>query len=283
MCSRPSPASSSEQLTPLLRLYAEALARLRASRTLRRSGALWLAAGLLCSEALAVALTLVQGGSATEAAALSTLVWWAAISAVFIGGAAMLVTPDGAPVDRYGVPNGLTALRAWLCVPILLIAWLPFPGRTALALWAGVGGAVGLLDAVDGFIARSVGPITALGKGLDPFMDALFFLSAAFGCYLLGITTLWLSILIAVRYAAPLLVTPFVFLARRRPELVHTVWGRRNTLLTGVVFFVLFWVRAAGGPVWIAALVFGLPALVPTAVLHFIALARRVAAAPVAA
>lgn len=220
----------------------------------------------------------------TNTAALAALAggWWLLIAAVVAGGAAMLTTPDGAVVDRYGVPNGLTALRAWLCLSLLLVALLPPPGRLALALWAGVGGAVGLLDAVDGFIARRLGPVTQLGKAMDPLMDALFFLAAAVGCYALGITPLWLSALIVFRYAAPVLVTPIVFLARRRPELVHTRWGRRNTLLTGVVFFVLFWVRLAGGPVWLAALCAALPTLVPTMLLHFVALARRVAAAPLA-
>jgi len=79
------------------------------------------------------------------------------------------------------------------------------------------------------------------------------------------------------------LLTPFVFLARRRPELVHTRWGRRNTILTGFVLFVLFIVDLAAGPVWLAALVTALPLLVPTLVLHFVSLAARVRSAPLAA
>ena len=47
------------------------------------------------------------------------------------------------------------------------------------------------------------------------------------------IVPLWLAALIGFRYFAPVLGTPFVFLAKRRPELVHTVWGRRNTILIG--------------------------------------------------
>ena len=93
---------------------------------------------------------------------------------------------------------------------------------------------------------------------------------------------IWLAALIAFRYAAPVLATPFVFLARRRPELVHTVWGRRNTLLTGFVIFVLVLVLFAGGPVWLAALIVALPSLVPTTILHFASLIRRAADAPVA-
>lgn len=227
-----------------------------------------------------MAVALLSGSGAMLVAVLATLGAWVLVTVVVAGGASMLVTPEGAPVNRYGVPNGLTALRAWFCVPLLLVAMLPLTGRLPLALWGGVGGSVGLLDAVDGFVARRFGPITRLGKALDPFMDAVFFVVGAAGCFLLGITPLWLALLIAFRYAAPLLATPFVFLAGRRPELVHTVWGRRNTLLTGVVLFTLYWVRLAGGPVWLAALLAALPTLVPTMLLHFAALLQRASAAP---
>lgn len=242
---------------------------------------LWAVAGLVLGEAFAAALVLMSGSPSLVQTLVATFVWWAVILGVFIGGAAWLEKPDGQPLDHYGVPNGLTALRAWMTIPLLFIAVLPLPAELALSLWAGVGGAVGLLDAVDGAIARRFGPVSVLGKAIDPFGDALFFVVAAIGCYMLGISPLWLTTLVAFRYAGPLLLTPFVFLTRRRPELVYTVWGRRNTLLTGVVLFILFWVRVAAGPVWLVALVVALPALVPTGVLHFVALARRTLSAPV--
>ena len=257
------------------------MARLEASEALRASLLFWSISGLVLSEAVAVVIALLHGRTALLGATLVTFAWWVLIAAVFFGGASMLATPDGRAVDRYGVPNGLTALRAWLCVPLMLIAVLSLPERLALALWVGAGGVVGLLDAADGIIARRIGPVTVLGKALDPFMDALFFPFAALGSYLLGIVPAWLAGLIAFRFAAPLLATPIVFLARRRPELVHTSWGRRNTLLIGVVLFTLFWVKLVGGPVWVAALLAGIPTLVPTTMLHFVALAQRVARAPI--
>jgi phosphatidylglycerophosphate synthase len=266
-------------LTGLGRLYAVAWARLRAGARLRRSLLLWSLAGLILGEAFAGSIALLHGSGLLLAAG-ATLAWWLVVTAIVLGGASLLSTADGVPIDVYGVPNGLTALRAYACVPLLFVATYSLPGREALALWAGVGGVVGLLDAVDGFIARRFGPITVLGKALDPFMDALFFITAAIGSMLLGIVPAWTAALVLFRYAAPVLLTPVVFLSGRRPELVYTVWGRRNTQLTGVVFFSLFWVRVAGGPVDVAALYAALPTLVPTTVLHFIALARRVASAP---
>ncbi|HEX6539817.1 MAG TPA: CDP-alcohol phosphatidyltransferase family protein [Candidatus Dormibacteraeota bacterium] len=234
----------------------------------------------MLGEGFTAGVVLVHGIGVLPVAMLATLVWWALVLVFVIGGAAWLDTPDGTPLDHYGVPNGLTALRAWLCVPLLFVAVLSLPGRLALILWAGVGGAIGLLDAVDGAVARRFGPVSVLGKAIDPFGDALFFVFASFGSYLLGIWPLWLMAFVMFRYAGPLLLTPFVFLSGRRPELVYTVWGRRNTLLTGVVLFALYWVRVADGPVWLAALCAALPTLVPTALLHFVALARRTFSAP---
>ena len=192
----------------------------------------------------------------------------------------MLVRPDATPVDRYGVPNGLSALRAWLCLPLLLCTAWSLPDRLSLILWIFVGGSVGMLDAVDGWVARRFGPVTQLGKAIDPAMDSLFFSVAAVGNILLGILTWWLAALILFRYLAPLLLTPIVFLLRRRPELVRTNWGRYNTVLTGVVLTVCMLVFVWGGPVGLVNAVVGLPLLVPTMLLHFRSLAQRVAAAP---
>ena len=259
-----------------------AVGRLRGSSRLRRSLAAWLAAGLVLSEAFSLVIAQLHGGGQVVAVLL-TLVWWLAVSLVMVGGAAMLVRPDGSTVDVYGVPNGLSAMRAWLCLPLLLCTGWSLPDRLGLLLWIFAGGSVGMLDAVDGWVARRFGPVTQLGKAIDPGTDALYFSVAAVGNIWLGILTWWLAAFILFRYLAPLLLTPLVFLLRRRPELVRTTWGRYNTVLTGVVLFVCMLVRVWGGSAVLASAVVGLPLLVPTAVLHFRALIQRVAASPVVA
>lgn len=241
---------------------------------------MWTLLGLVLGEALTVDVALVHGHGTLTLAVIATAVWWVAVTVGVIGGAALLRTPDGTPVERYGIPNGLTALRGYACVPVLFIGTLTLPGRLGLALWGGIGGSVGLLDAVDGFIARTYGPVTVLGKAMDPFGDALYFVVGAIGSCALGIVPLWLAVLIVARYAGPVVLTPIVLLTGRRPELVYTVWGRRNTLLTGIVLFALYWVRLFSGPVEVIALIIALPTLVPTALLHFVALFRRVAESP---
>ena len=225
-------------------------------------------------------MALVHGHGTITLAVVATAIWWVVVTIGVIGGAALLRTPAGNPVDRYGTPNGLTALRGYFCVPVLFIGTLSMPGRLGLALWGSIGGSVGLLDAGDGFIARRYGPVTVLGKAMDPFGDAIYFVVGAIGSWALGIVPLWLTLLIVVRYSGPVLLTPIVLLSGRRPELVHTLWGRRNTLLIGIVLFILYWVRLFGGPTDVIALILALPTLVPTALLHFVALFQRVAASP---
>ena len=267
-------------LRGLASLYAEALHRL-GDRALLGSLLRWSVLGLVFVEALAVGVGRVDSAHTALIAGLAGFGWWLLIVVVLIGGATLLVTPDGKRIDYYGVPNGLTAVRAWSCAPLLVCAFAALPGELGLILWCSIGGPAGLLDMVDGYIARRVGPITLLGRALDPAGDALFFAVAALGSWHLGILPAWLALVLLVRYLGPLLGTPIVFLARRRPELGFTEWGRRNTLFTGVVLFTLMWVRIFHGPVGLVALLIGVPLLVTTTLLHFVALGRRAWEAPV--
>ena len=262
--------------------YRDALARFKGNRHLQLSFAFWAALGFLFTESLGIGVAQMDSRRWVVIAAVLCAVWWLMVSAVLAGGAALLVTPgDGRTIDFYGVPNGLTALRAYAVVPLMITATVSTPGRTGFVIWTSIAGATGLLDAVDGFVARSVGPLTELGRAFDPGMDALFFSAGAYAAWRLGIMPFWLMVFIYVRYLGPLLATPVVLLSRRRPELVHTVWGRRNTLYIGVVVFTLMWVKIAGGPVDGVALGMGIPLLGVSAVLHFWALAVRTYRAPV--
>ena len=218
---------------------------------------------------------------AAVAAGLGAVGWWLLVTAILVGGVSLLETPDGRRVNYYGWPNGLSAMRAWSCLPLLLCAGLPLGGQRSLVLYIVIGGPVGMLDFVDGWIARRFGPVTRLGQALDPAGDALFVSMAALGSVLVGIIPVWLAVLMLLRYLGPLLATPIVFLARRRPQLVYTDWGRRNTLLFGVVLFACMVVRVSGGPVDVVALALGIPLLATTTALHFVMLGRRAFDAPV--
>jgi phosphatidylglycerophosphate synthase len=269
-------------LRGFLSFYGEALGLVRRSGHLRLSFAFWAGSGLVFTEGLGVGVAQMDSPRTAVLAAILCAAWWLAVSAVLAGGAALLTPPHGGErLEFYGVPNGLTAVRAYAVVPLMITATVSTPGRTGFVIWCAAGGVTGLLDAVDGFIARRVGPLTELGRALDPAMDAVFFSAGAYAAWRLGIMPFWLMVFIYVRYLGPLLATPVVFLARRRPELVHTTWGRRNTLYTGFTVFVLMWVKIAGGPVDGVALWLGIPLLGVSALLHFVSLAQRTYHAPV--
>lgn len=261
-------------------LVRESVALLGGSRRLRRSLAFWLALGLVLSEGLTIPLAELHDPHSVVVFGVGALASWAVVSLFLVFGTPLLLTPDGARVDRYGAPNGLSAIRAWVCFPLVMCAAVSLPGSLGLYLWCAVGGTAGMLDFVDGYVARRFGPITALGKAIDPAMDAVFFGLGGVGSWLLGIAPGWLAAGILVRYMGPFVATPFVFLAGRRPELVHTVWGRRNTAAIGLVLFVLMIVRLSGGPVNTVALVIAPLLLLPTLVLHSIALVQRTVDAP---
>jgi CDP-diacylglycerol---glycerol-3-phosphate 3-phosphatidyltransferase len=266
----------------LVALYGEAFGLLRGRPALRRSLTRWLVAGFVFTEAYAVGIAQLVSVRAALLAALGAALWWLFFGLVLVGGATLLfIHPDGPRIDYYGIPNGLTALRAWSCLPLLLSAALPLPGDLGLILWCSIGGPLAMLDAVDGWVARRIGPLTELGRALDPAGDALFFAMAAVGGALVGILPWWLCGLIVLRYVGPLLATPIVFLSHRRPVLSHTHWGRRNTIAVGWVFFILMWVRIAHGPVDVAALVLGIPLVGGTLVLYVADLVRRIREAPV--
>lgn len=269
-------------VTGLGGLFRAAFRMFAASPRLRRSLLLWLLIGLVLSEGFAIPIALLHGHDSVLPVALGDMACWLVVSVFFVGGAVMLRTPEGVRLDHYGLPNGLTAVRAWLSFPLIITAALSLPGSTGLYVWCVVGGCTGILDFVDGFIARRFGPVTALGKALDPAMDVVFFAMAAIGNFLLGILPGWLAAAIVVRYIGPFVFTPLVFLTGRRPELVHTKWGRRNTAAIGLVMFILMFVRIAGGPVQAVAIALSIPLLLPTFVLHMVALLRRTAAAPTA-
>lgn len=249
-------------------LIRQAARLLRVSAALRLSLLGWSAVGLLSAGGLTAYVVELHGADAAVPAAAAMMTWWLVVITVLAVGAPLLRTPEGTRLDHYGVPNGLTAIRAWFCVPLLLCAFLPLPGETGLALWCVVGGSVAFLDAVDGYIARRVGPITDLGKALDPAMDSLFFSMAAIGSLPFGLLPRWVAGLMLLRYLGPLVLTPIVFALGRRPELVHTTWGRRNTALTGATVFILMWVRILHGPVDAVGSVLGAVFLLPTTGLH---------------
>jgi CDP-diacylglycerol--glycerol-3-phosphate 3-phosphatidyltransferase len=74
------------------------------------------------------------------------------------------------------LPNMITLFRLTLLPVVCALMW---PGRATPSgvFWAAMAYVVaGILDVVDGAIARYTGQVTALGQFLDPLADKLFYL-----------------------------------------------------------------------------------------------------------
>ncbi len=270
-------AAARGQLRALVALLGQARERWAASRSLRRSFASWAALGLLLCLASGVGAGIV--GSRADLGAILALIWWLlTTSALFLGLGLAVSYPDRRPLPGLGLPNGLTAVRAYMALPIILFATLP--GQyLARDLFLCAAAPVALLDALDGWVARTFGPVSLLGRALDPIMDATFFSLAAVGCLWLGLAPLWLVLLVVVRYALPalgfLLLYPWL---PRRPDMVATRFGKVNTFAGGVALAGSSLLVLAGMPTLLFDLVLGV-ILGATAAGQVVSLARRTLAA----
>ena len=205
----------------------------------------------------------------------SGVIWWAATTACLFAGISLLLTfPDQMPIDHFGVPNGITSVRAYLSLPVVLFAALP-PLGLGRVLFLAIAAPIAALDSADGYIARRAGPLTVLGRAIDPIMDTVFFALCAVACLTVGFIPLWLAVLLLARYGLPgmgfLLLYPWL---RRRPAMVATRFGKINTLVSAVTMGVSSLLVLAGGPAWQTDIGLG-AVLAATAVGHFITLWRR--------
>jgi cardiolipin synthase len=103
-------------------------------------------------------------------------------------------TPSPAPGNAtFTVPNVITLLR--LCaVPVAV--WLVLRGQFLAAFW--LFAAAGVSDAVDGWLARRMGP-TRLGAVIDPLADKALLVSMYVTLAVVGVLPDWLAILVVFR------------------------------------------------------------------------------------
>lgn len=145
---------------------------------------------------------------------------------------------DGRPYRRFGVPNGLSALRLLLASlaagPALRLAQAPPPWPTLGVVFVG-----GLLftDVADGAWARLRDQRSELGRTLDPMADLALLVSLAIGLWQAGWVPGWLSALLLVRFLVPLLVAFALALARGPRRISPTLLGKAATLAAGAYLF----------------------------------------------
>ncbi|MHB1502059.1 MAG: CDP-alcohol phosphatidyltransferase family protein [Candidatus Dormibacteria bacterium] len=243
------------------------------SPRLRRSLVGWALLGLVLSAGSGLSAGWL-GGQAALGVGLG-VGWWVIITGFLLVALDLNCSyPDRSPLDYLGLPNGLTSIRAYMAVPILLYATMP-PQAEARPLFLCVASPIALLDVLDGWVARRVGLVTVLGRALDPIMDATFFSLSAVACLLLGFVPLWMGLLVLERYAIPAIA----FLALypwlpRRPEMVATRFGKVNTFASGVALAGSSLLVLAGTPTLAFDLVMG-AILAATAAGQILTLAQR--------
>lgn len=124
------------------------------------------------------------------------------------------------------IPNVISLVRL-LCLPLFL--YLLF-GRDNRAGAAGLLGALGATDWVDGFIARRWNQVSAVGKVLDPVADRLLFFVGIVAIVIDGTVPLWIAV---AALAREVLITGATLglaaLGAKRIDV--TWWGKAGTFL----------------------------------------------------
>ncbi|HZT66359.1 MAG TPA: CDP-alcohol phosphatidyltransferase family protein [Acidimicrobiales bacterium] len=173
------------------------------------------------------------------------------------------------------VPNLLSALRL-ACVPLFVILLFRGHHRFAAAALLAV---LGATDWVDGWVARRLGQVSAVGKVLDPTADRVLLAVAVISIGVDGSVPLWLCVAVAVREAVVSLAV--LGLAAAGARRIDVIWlGKAGTL--GLMFaFPLFLVSHSGvgwhAAAHVLAWLFAVPALVLSwwAAASYVPLAKR--------
>jgi cardiolipin synthase len=187
-----------------------------------------------------------------------------------------------APADRerdsdrlLTLPNVVTLVRLG-CLPLFL--WLLFGLEDrAAAAWLLAG--LGITDWVDGYLARHLHQVSALGKVLDPVADRLLFVVGGGAILIDGSVPTWFAVVVLVREAVVGATT--IALAAMGARRIDVTWSGKAGTFALMVAFPLFlahnsdlsWADTAGWLAWLA----GLPGLVLslTAAALYVPLARR--------
>ena len=168
---------------------------------------------------------------------LTSLAWWGILMIDLGLHLGLMVNLETGELERgIGWPNRLTELRGFAS---LWVGWG--------AHWVSAGtylpllltfGAAAVSDLLDGWLARRQHHPTRWGRLYDPFMDGIFFSTASIALAVVDIIPDWLAVLVAVRYAFPVVgALAFLVVRRRTLRVRHTPWGRASSASIAVMVF----------------------------------------------
>jgi CDP-diacylglycerol---glycerol-3-phosphate 3-phosphatidyltransferase len=169
------------------------------------------------------------------------------------------------------LPNFLTVVRI-LMVPVVVVALLEeTPNADMLA--AIVFAVAAFTDGLDGYIARSRGSITTLGKLMDPLADKLLIIAPLVSLVSLGRIAAWVAMVIIAREFA---VTALRMVAVEQGVVIPASFsGKVKTITQVAAIFAV--IAVSSTPLWVDLLVY--LAVVTTAVSgadYFFGLRRRI-------
>ena len=149
--------------------------------------------------------------------------WWLAVLVMLDWHLGMLERPDGRPIEGLGAANVLCLARAGV-VPALAV----LPPRALAAVFI----ASGILDGLDGPLARARDEVTRLGLWLDGATDTIVLGTTAVVLARAGLLPIWVAALVLARYGLPWVVVPALYFGcARAPGFEGYVSGRAPGLV----------------------------------------------------
>ncbi len=149
-----------------------------------------------------------------------------------------VVDRGNGPYDRVmSLANAITLSRGLAVVPIVILL---ASGHRWAAWW--LFGFACLTDLIDGFVARSRGEVTQLGKVLDPLVDKALYVSILFTLVAIGQVSWWAVALFFLPQAA-LAAGALVLRLRRRAVQQARLLGKAAAFLSflAIGFLLVDW------------------------------------------
>ena len=135
------------------------------------------------------------------------------------------------------LPNLLTTCRV-AAIPVLMVL-LYVPGEIFSKIAGGLFAVVSFSDLLDGWLARRLNVITALGRYLDPLADKLLIAAMLVMLVWLGRIPAWMAIIVISR---ELWVTGLRAMAMEHGLVAASnFWGKSKTVLQLITVCMLIW------------------------------------------
>ncbi len=152
--------------------------------------------------------------------------------------------------ERLWTPANVVTLLRICFIPVFVIAIISpwpawFPQWADAAVWkpwvaAGVFIVLAATDALDGYLARSRGEVTNLGKFMDPLADKILVAAALLALIELGVLPSWVALVILTR---EFIVSGIRMVAASQGVVIAASWYGKAKTVTQIIAIVLFIIK----------------------------------------